>query len=66
MPGNVCDHTEPHKGDPVKFYNGPFQTLCKRHHDSTKARQESKGMMPGCNAQGIPIDENHPWNATEF
>jgi hypothetical protein len=24
----VCDHREPHRGDPDKFWNGPFQSLC--------------------------------------
>lgn len=24
----VCDHVEPHNGDPAAFWAGPFQTLC--------------------------------------
>jgi len=24
----VCDHVEPHNGDPASFWLGPFQTLC--------------------------------------
>jgi len=27
-----CDHIEPHRGDPVKFFKGPFQSLCHSHH----------------------------------
>lgn len=32
------DHIYPHKGDETKFFEGPFQCLCKPHHSSkTKA-----------------------------
>lgn len=58
----VCDHIEPHKGDPVKFHAGPFQGLCKLHHDSTKAKQENRGVAPGSKVDGTPIDPNHWWN----
>ncbi len=37
----VCDHVEPHRGDPALFWNGPFQSLCAHHHNSTKQREES-------------------------
>lgn len=36
----VCDHVEPHRGDPHGFWNGPFQSLCKPHHDSEKQRED--------------------------
>ena len=36
----VCDHIHPHRGDVQKFWAGPFQTLCKRCHDSDKQRLE--------------------------
>lgn len=36
----VCDHVEPHRGDLVKFWEGPFQTLCKTCHDGEKQRAE--------------------------
>lgn len=29
----VCDHIDPHKGDMAMFWEGPFQSLCKYHHD---------------------------------
>ena len=38
---NVCDHIEPHNGDYDKFWSGPFQSLCKRHHDSDKKMIEA-------------------------
>lgn len=36
----VCDHVEPHRGDMVKFYAGPFQSLCKPCHDRVKQAEE--------------------------
>lgn len=39
----VCDHTEPHRGDEVKFWAGPFTSLCKPCHDSDKQRIEKGG-----------------------
>lgn len=38
---DVCDHVEPHRGDPVKFWSGPFQSLCTTHHDRDKQRAEA-------------------------
>src|SRR5687767_2133162 len=29
----ICDHVEPHRGDAALFWSGPFQSLCKPHHD---------------------------------
>jgi 5-methylcytosine-specific restriction protein A len=39
----VCDHIEPHRGDEIKFWSGPFQSLCKLCHDSDKQRIERGG-----------------------
>lgn len=36
----VCDHVEPHRGDVDRFWRGPFQSLCKPHHDSAKQRED--------------------------
>ncbi len=40
----VCDHVEPHRGDPDKFWNGPFQSLCDaapwRCHSRVKQIEE--------------------------
>jgi 5-methylcytosine-specific restriction enzyme A len=41
----VCDHIEPHRGDWERFWKGPFQTLCKRCHDSEKQREEQADRM---------------------
>jgi hypothetical protein len=37
----VCDHIEPHRGGPEKFWKGPFQSLCDYHHNRDKQRSES-------------------------
>lgn len=37
---NTCDHIEPHRGNPEKFWNGPFQSLCEYHHNRDKQRAE--------------------------
>lgn len=39
----VVDHIEPHKGDRMKFWRGPFQALCVTCHNSTKQAQEKSG-----------------------
>jgi len=40
----VADHIEPHRGDPVKFWEGALQSLCDeapwRCHSSVKQREE--------------------------
>ena len=59
----VCDHVDPRdKGDLETFFKGPFASLCKLHHDSSKQRQERRGHGIGSNEQGYPIDPDHPWN----
>jgi hypothetical protein len=57
----VCDHIEPHHGDMVKFRTGALQSLCKRHHDSSKKRIENKGYVNDIDINGEPKDRNHPW-----
>ena len=44
-PATICDHIEPHRGDMYKFWNGQFQSLCKRCHDSEKQRLEKSGKV---------------------
>ncbi|KMS57942.1 hypothetical protein V473_07075 [Sphingobium cupriresistens LL01] len=51
-PATVCDHKDPHRGDEVKFWAGPFQSLCKQHHDSDKQRMERGGKAKA----GIGVD----------
>lgn len=42
-PATVCDHVEPHREDVALFWRGPFQSLCKAHHDGAKQREEQQG-----------------------
>lgn len=59
----VVDHIKPHKGDEILFYNpSNLQSLCKQHHDSTKALEESRGVVVGSALDGCPLDPNHHWN----
>src|SRR5262249_9795861 len=56
----ICDHVEPHYGDINKFWLGPFQSLCKRCHDSTKRFVETRGFRADVAIDGWPLDPNHP------
>lgn len=64
-PATVCDHIEPHRGDPVKFWNGPFQSLCDaepwRCHSSVKQQQELHGYSTEVGENGYPTDPAHPF-----
>ena len=48
----VCDHVEPHRGDVVKFWAGPFQTLCKLCHDGQKQKEEVAARAAGLDVYG--------------
>ncbi len=39
---DTCDHIERHGGDPVRFWAGPFQSLCAPCHSSVKQREENR------------------------
>jgi 5-methylcytosine-specific restriction endonuclease McrA len=60
----VADHIRPHRGDPALFEGG-LQSLCKACHDSLKKQIEEKGYFDGFNANGEPLDPNHPWYRRE-
>ena len=51
----VVDHVEAHQGDNERFWNPDnWQSLCKRHHDSAKQRQEKK-QREGVGAQKVCV-----------
>jgi hypothetical protein len=52
----VADHIVPHRGDADLFWNGRLQSLCKRHHDVDKKREERSMLPLGCDADGWPLD----------
>ncbi|BCG72688.1 hypothetical protein MesoLj113a_38460 [Mesorhizobium sp. 113-1-2] len=37
----VADHVIPHRNDPVKFWEGKLQTLCRTCHSTAKQKAES-------------------------
>lgn len=52
----VCDHITPHRGDEAKFWSGPFQSLCKPHHDRDKKLIEAgKKPVKGFDGAGRPL-----------
>jgi len=62
----VVDHIEPHKGDPVLFWNEDnWQGLCTPCHDGAKAELERTGRLRGCDANGLPLDDAHPWGGED-
>jgi len=50
----VVDHIEPHRGDPVKFWEGELQTLCPDDHDILKQREERGRPRQAIGADGFP------------
>lgn len=60
----VVDHIIPHKGDQQLFWDSAsnWQSLCKICHDKAKAIQERKGVVIGCNLDGVPVDRSHHWH----
>ncbi|RWN34526.1 MAG: HNH endonuclease [Mesorhizobium sp.] len=63
-PATICDHIERHRGDRFRFFAGPFQSLCKRCHDSAKQSEEINGYSSAVGADGCPQDPRHPFNRT--
>lgn len=63
-PATVCDHVDPKSKETEEgFFGGPFQSLCKTHHDSGKQVEESRGYSGECDDDGWPSDPRHPSNA---
>ena len=58
----VCDHITRHNYDPIAFFRGPFQSLCKTCHDGTKQKMERRGYSDAIGSDGLPTDPNHPFN----
>jgi len=56
----IGDHIKPHRGDFKLFFDASnLQSLCKKCHDSSKAREENRGLSIGCDALGFPINKRH-------
>jgi hypothetical protein len=52
----VCDHKEPHRGDPVAFWQGPFQSLCAPCHSGPKQSAEVTGRDKTVGLDGWPVE----------
>ena len=63
-PATICI-TSSRTGHVNKFWLGPFQSLCKPCHDSTKRHIELHGYRPGVGLDGWPLDPRHPCYARE-
>lgn len=62
-PSSVADHIEPHKNDLALFYNREnLQGICASCHSGIKRMEENHGYDQSCDASGIPLSPNHPWN----
>ena len=60
---SVVDHIKEHKGDESLFFDlRNTQSLCSQCHDGAKQTQERKGIAPGNDVTGRPLDSNHWWN----
>lgn len=53
----VCDHVDGHPDGETEamFWTGPFQSLCKRHHDSDKQRMERGRVIVAADVDGWPM-----------
>ena len=64
----VCDHVYLHNGDPLRFWNGPFQALCASCHNQTKQslealstnRNKREPPKNRLDASGWPIEPERP------
>jgi 5-methylcytosine-specific restriction endonuclease McrA len=62
----LVDHVVPHRGDRALFWDRDnWQPLCKPCHDAVKQREERTGRREGCDVNGLPLDQGHPWNQPE-
>jgi 5-methylcytosine-specific restriction enzyme A len=61
MPASIADHVEPHRGNWNAFRLGRLQSLCTDCH-SRKWADDKRGFRCDIDADGLPIDPNHPFN----
>jgi len=56
----VVHHVTPHKGDPILFFTGELQSLCKSCHDHETGQVEQHGYDNAIGLDGWPTDDRHP------
>lgn len=49
-------HTEPHRGDVDKFWNGPFLSTCRSCHSSRGQREDLGQIVVTFDASGWPAE----------
>lgn len=64
---DVIDHIIPHKGDKALFWDKRnWQGLCTVCHTSKTNRFDggygNARQVGGCGVDGLPLDDEHPWN----
>jgi hypothetical protein len=58
----VVDHVRPHRGEWALFADfDNTQSLCASHHSASKQRDEHRGFVGGCDANGEPLDPHPSW-----
>jgi hypothetical protein len=57
----MVDHVQALRGDASRFWDGPFQALCRGCHDSRKKAQDARGYDTAVGLDGFPLDEAHPF-----
>jgi hypothetical protein len=62
----VVDHIKRHfnRIAALFFAFDNTQSLCKRCHDSDKAKEESRGYGSEIGSDGLPVDKRHPFYKT--
>ncbi|KKW67033.1 hypothetical protein AAV94_12685 [Lampropedia cohaerens] len=58
-PATDVDHVS---GDPSDNSPDNLQPLCHICHSLKTASDHGKAVSQGCDADGLPLDSNHPWN----
>jgi 5-methylcytosine-specific restriction endonuclease McrA len=63
VPATVVHHVDPHRGDPVKFYDpANLESVCAPCHDGETQSEERLGYSTQVGADGYPVDPRHPSN----
>lgn len=57
--GNEVDHID---NDPTNNERSNLENLCKACHSRKTNRDMGHNVAYGCDANGMPLDPNHPWN----
>lgn len=63
VPADTVHHKVPHKGDRTLFADPEnLESTCAECHDGLIKAEEIRGHVIGSDANGRPLDPDHPWN----